>query len=72
MVSTNTPEALATATEVSSNQCHGESIPLSYYQNEISRHLDSLVGQTVLPTEQEVNQTVLDYLVDQQLLSQAA
>lgn len=73
VVSTNTPEVLATATEVPPPiTVNGESIPLSYYQNEISRHLDSLAGQTVLPTEQEVNQTVLDYLVDQQLLSQAA
>ena len=37
VVSTNTPEVLATATEVPPPiSVNGESIPLSYYQNEIS------------------------------------
>ncbi len=45
---------------------------LDYYQNEVLRYRDSLTEQTVQPAEPDISQTVLDYLVDQQLLSQAA
>lgn len=73
MVSTIAPEVLPTATEVPSPiSVNGEGIPLSYYQNEVLRYRDSLTAQAVQPTEAEISQTVLDYLVDQQLLSQAA
>ena len=73
VVSTQIPEILPTATEVPSPiMVNGESIPLSYYQNEILRYRDSLTEQTIQPTEQDISQTVLNYLVDQQLLSQTA
>ncbi len=73
VVSTSSPEVLPTATEVTSPiSVNGEGIPLSYYQNELLRYRDSLEGQALQPSEEEIGQTVLDYLVDQQLLSQAA
>lgn len=73
VVSTTTPEVIPTATEVPSPiSVNGEGIPLSYYQNELLRYRDSLVGQATQPTEEEIGKTVIDYLVDQQLLSMAA
>ncbi len=73
VVSTSTPEFIPTATqEPSPISVNGESIPLSYYQNELLRYRDSLTGQAVQPAEEDISQTVLDYLVDQQLLAQAA
>jgi len=73
MVSTSVPEPLPTATEVPSPlSVNGESIPVSYYQNEVLRYRDGLAGQASEPTEEEIKQKVLDYLVEQQLLAQAA
>lgn len=73
VVSTTAPEVPPTATEAPAPiSVNGESIPLSYYQNEVSRYRDSLTEQTVQPSEADISQAVLDYLVDQQLLSQAA
>ena len=51
---------------------NGESIPLGYYQNEVLRYREGLPAGEAEPSEEEVRQAVLDYLVDQQLLSQAA
>jgi len=73
VVSTTAPEVFPTATEIPSPiSVNGESIPLTYYQNEILRYRDSLTDQSVQPTDADIYQSVLDYLVDQQLLSQAA
>lgn len=73
VVSTTAPEVVPTATEVPSPiSVNGEGIPLTYYQNEILRYRDSLTAQSVQPTDADISQTVLDYLVDQQLLSQVA
>ena len=72
-VSTTTIEIIPTETETPSPiSVNGESIPLTYYQNELLRYRDSLAGQIVQPTEEEISQKVLGYLVDQQLLAQAA
>ena len=73
VVSTTAPEVVPTQTEVPSPiSVNGESISLSYYQNEVLRYRDSLAGQAVQPTEEEIHQTVLNYLIDQQLLALSA
>lgn len=73
VVSTSIPEFIPTATEEPSPiSVNGESIPLSYYQNELLRYRDNLTGQAVQPSEEDISQTVLDFVVDQQLLAQAA
>lgn len=51
---------------------NGDSIPLSYYQNEVLRYRDSQTNQANPTPDAEIQQIVLDYLVDQQLLVQAA
>ena len=72
-VSTSLPELLPTATEMAVPfSVNGESIPVSYYQNEILRYRDGLAEQTSEPTEDEIRTKVLEYLVEQQLLAQAA
>ncbi len=55
VVSTTAPEILPTATEVPSPiSVNGESIPLTYYQNEVLRYRDSLTEQTVQPAEPDI------------------
>jgi peptidyl-prolyl cis-trans isomerase C len=51
---------------------NGEPIFLSYFEHEVQRYRASLDPKIQLPTDAEVNQIVLDSLVDQALLSQAA
>ncbi len=51
---------------------NGDVVPLSYFNNEVWRYRDSLAGQTVVPTDAEINQTVINYLIEQQLLAQEA
>jgi hypothetical protein len=49
---------------------NGEPIPLSYFNNEVWRYRDSLAGQDVKPDDAEINQAVINYLIEQQLLAQ--
>lgn len=51
---------------------NGEPIPLSYFNNEVWRYRDSLANQEVKPDDASINQTVINYLVEQQLLAQEA
>jgi len=49
---------------------NGDPIPLSYFNNEVWRYRDSLAGQDVKPDDAEINQAVINYLIEQQLLAQ--
>jgi len=51
---------------------NGEPIPLTYFNNEIWRYRDSLAEQSVKPDDGTINQTVINYLIEQQLLAQEA
>lgn len=51
---------------------NGDVVPLSYFNDEVWRYRDSLAGQAVVPTDAEINQTVINYLIEQQLLAQEA
>lgn len=62
-----TPTAIPAAALV-----NGEVIPLSYFNNEVWRYRDSLADQPVKPNDAEINQTVINFLIEQQLLAQEA
>lgn len=51
---------------------NGEPIALSYFNNEVWRYRDSLANQPVKPDDAAINQTVINYLIEQQLLAQEA
>ena len=51
---------------------NGEPIPLSYFNNEVWRYRDSLAEQPVKPDDAAISQTVINYLIEQQLLAQEA
>ena len=51
---------------------NGEAVPLSLFQNEILRYRDSLASEAIQPADAEIQQVVSDFLIDQQLLVQAA
>lgn len=73
VITTATDAPTPTSTSIPSAAIvNGESIPLGYYQNEVLRYREGLPAGEAEPSEEEVRQAVLDYLVDQQLLSQAA
>jgi len=73
IVSTAIMEMTPTAVEIpAAIVVNSEIVPLSYYQNEVQRYRDSLIGEAVQPSDAEIQQVVLDFLVDQQLLVQAA
>lgn len=50
----------------------GVPIPLSYFNNEVWRYRDSLADQPVKPDDATISQTVIDFLIEQQLLAQEA
>ena len=62
-----TPTSLPAAALV-----NGETIPLTYYQNEVLRYRASFAEGEALPTDAEIQTTVLNSLVDQLLLAQQA
>ena len=62
-----TPTAIPAAAIV-----NGEIIPLNYFNNEVWRYRDSLADQEVKPDDAAISQTVINYLVEQQLLAQEA
>lgn len=51
---------------------NGGTIPLGYYQNEVLRYRDSQAGEAVPPPDAQIQEAVLNYLIEQQLLAQAA
>jgi len=51
---------------------NGDIISLNYFNDEVWRYRDSLAGQEVTPTDAEINETVINYLIEQQLLAQEA
>ena len=72
-VSTNEPEILPTATEEPSPiMVNGENIPVNYYNNEFARFRDSQAGLEQAVSDEEIKQSVLNYLFEQQLLVQGA
>ncbi len=68
---TATQEPTATAIPAAA-LVNGEPIPLSYFNNEVWRYRDSLAGQDVKPDDVEISQTVINFLIEQQLLAQEA
>lgn len=70
---TTTPETIPTEPTVSTAAVvNGEPILSSYFQNEVLRYRDSLAGIEPFPTDEEINAAVMEYLIEQALLSQAA
>ena len=51
---------------------NGEPIPLSYFNNEVWRYRDSLANKAVKPDDAAISQTVINFLIEQQLLAQEA
>lgn len=73
VVASPTPEPTPTATETpSAAKVNGEPIPLSYFEHEVARYRASLDPNLPAPTDAEVNQKVLESLIDQALIAQAA
>ncbi len=68
---TPSPDPTSTAIPVAAT-VNGEAIPLSYYENEVKRYKASIAEGTEMPSDEEISQTVMDYLVEQELLAQAA
>ena len=62
-----TPTSIPAAATV-----NGEVIPLSYFNNEVWRYRDSLADQAVKPDDAAISQTVINFLIEQQLLAQEA
>jgi len=51
---------------------NGEVIPLSYFEHEVQRYKASFTEGEPLPSDAEISEHVLNTLIEQQLLSQAA
>ena len=67
-----TPEIPPTATpEPAAAHVNGEPIPLAYYQGELQRYRASL-DPAAAPNEADQEKAVMDALIDQQLMAQAA
>ncbi len=73
VASTPTTALEPTATSIpAAALVNGEPIPLSYYNNEVWRYRDSLADQPVKPDDAAISQTVINFLIEQQLLAQEA
>ena len=73
VIHTVTPEATLAPTQIpAALSVNGVLVPLSYFQNEVLRYKDSLTNQAVKATDQEIQEKVIEYLVEQELLAQAA
>lgn len=73
VISTATATLEPTPTEIPAAAIvNGEPIPLSYFNNEIWRYRDSLADQPVKPDDAAISQTVINFLIEQQLLAQEA
>jgi len=70
-----TPSASPTPTPLpvpAAAMVNGEVIPLSYFEHEVQRYKASFSEGETLPSDAEISEHVLDTLIEQQLLSQAA
>ncbi|GAA5343025.1 MAG: hypothetical protein canaca05_05210 [Anaerolineaceae bacterium] len=70
-----TPSASATPTPLpvpAAAIVNGEVIPLSYFEHEVQRYKASFTEGEPLPSDAEISEHVLNTLIEQQLLSQAA
>ncbi len=73
VVSTAAPTLEPTPTTIpAAALVNSEPIPLSYFNNEVWRYRDSLAEQPVKPDDVTISQTVLNFLIEQQLLAQEA
>lgn len=73
VISTPTATLEPTPTEIPAAAIvNGEPIPLSYFNNEVWRYRDSLADQPVKPDDTAISQTVINFLIEQQLLAQEA
>jgi peptidyl-prolyl cis-trans isomerase C len=73
VVSTATTTLESTPTEIpAAALVNSEPIPLSFFNNEVWRYRDSLADQEVKPDDATISQTVINYLIEQQLLVQEA
>lgn len=72
---TSTPTSVPTPTQTpipAAAIVNDEIIPLTYFAHEVQRYKASYSENETLPSDEEISQQVLDFLVEQQLLSQAA
>lgn len=70
VIHTVTPEATLAPTQIpAALSVNGVLVPLSYFQNEVLRYKDSLTNQAVKATDQEIQEKVIEYLVEQELLA---
>lgn len=70
-----TPSASPTPTPLpvpAAAMVNGDVIPLSYFEHEVKRYKASFSEGETLPSDAEISEHVLDTLIEQQLLSQAA
>lgn len=70
-----TPSAFPTPTPIPipvAAIVNGEVIPLSYFEHEVQRYKASFSEGETLPSDAEISEHVLNTLIEQQLLSQAA
>lgn len=73
VASTPTPTLEPTPTEIpAAALVNGEPIPLSYFNNEVWRYRDSLADVETKPDDAAISQTVINFLIEQQLLAQEA
>ena len=73
VTASDTPAATATPTSLpAAALVNGEAIPLTYYQNEVLRYRASFAEAEALPTDAEIQTTVLNSLIDQLMLAQQA
>ncbi|MEL7645394.1 MAG: peptidylprolyl isomerase [Anaerolineaceae bacterium] len=73
VTASDTPAATPTPTSLpAAALVNGEAIPLNYYQNEVLRYRASFAEAEALPTDAEIQTTVLNSLIDQLMLAQQA
>jgi peptidyl-prolyl cis-trans isomerase C len=70
-IATPTPEPTPTPVPAVA-LVNGEPIPTGTFNNEVWRYRDSLADQANKPDDTTISQTVLNYLIEQQLLAQEA
>ena len=64
---TNLPPEVPLALKV-----NGQGIPLAFYERELQNYRASFEANQTLPSDEEIKQKVLDYLIEQELLAKAA
>ena len=70
---TNAPEPTPTETPIpAALSVNGISIPMAYFQDELSRYKISFAEGEAIPTDAQATQTVIDTLIEQMLLASAS